>query len=259
MAIEVPILMYHSVSAHAHPKFKRFTVTPDQFSEHLAHLNTQRYTAITVTELIDTPRDELPERPVVLTFDDGFSDFYIHAFALMQKHNVKATLYVTTGYVGGRSEWLVHEEETDRRMLTWDELAEVCSGGVECGAHGHSHRALDELAPDAAHEEITCPKQILEDCLNRPVHSFAYPFGYYNGAVKRQVREAGYTSACAVKYGLSGCGDDPFALSRLIVTNATTAEDLDTLLAGRGQTFLRIRSIVWRMARCGMVQVQQRL
>jgi peptidoglycan/xylan/chitin deacetylase (PgdA/CDA1 family) len=259
MAVEVPILMYHSVSEHARPKFKRFTVTPDQFDEHLAYLKTHEYTAITVTEFINTPRAALPVRPVVLTFDDGFGDFYTHAFPLMQKHRVKATLYVTTGYMSGRSEWLVYEDEIDRQMLTWDELTQVCGGGVECGAHSHSHRPLDELDLDELSVEITRSKQILEDHLGGPVHSFAYPFGYYTDEVKRQVREAGYTSACAVKYGLSGSDDDPFALSRLIVTDETTVEDLDALLAGQGQTFLRIRSIIWRMARRGVAQVQQRL
>jgi peptidoglycan/xylan/chitin deacetylase (PgdA/CDA1 family) len=259
MAAEVPILMYHSVSEHARPKFKRFMVTPDQLDEHLAYLKNQGYTAITVTEFIDTPRDALPERPVVLTFDDGFGDFYTHAFPLMQKYRIRATLYVTTGYVSGRSEWLVHEDEIDRQMLTWDELTQVCRGGVECGAHSHSHRPLDELDPEELDIEITRPKQILEDRLGGPVHSFAYPFGYYTDEIKRRVREAGYTSACAVKYGLSGPDDDPFALSRLIVTNETTTEDLGVLLAGQGQTFLRIRSIIWRMARRGVAQVQQKL
>ena len=75
---KIPILMYHSISNHASPKFKQFTVSPKVFAEHMAYLHQHRYTPMTVTQFVAAQSQngaKLPERPVVLTFDDGFADF----------------------------------------------------------------------------------------------------------------------------------------------------------------------------------------
>ena len=88
-------------------------------------------------------------------------------------------------------------------MLTWDQLSEISANGIECGGHTHSHPQLDTLSPAEAFREIAQSKRLLEDHLGQNVLSFAYPFGYYTANTQRQVQEAGYTSACAVKYAMS--------------------------------------------------------
>ena len=75
---KIPILMYHSISRHATPKFKPFTVSSESFADHMAYLRQHAYTLMTVTQLVKVLTQEgsvLPERPIVLTFDDGFADF----------------------------------------------------------------------------------------------------------------------------------------------------------------------------------------
>ena len=191
----IPILMYHSISQHASRKFKPFAVSPEQFAEHMAYLHRQEYTPITVTQLAQTfssGQTSLPERPVVLTFDDGFADFFTDALPVLKRFHFTATLYVTTGFINGTSRWLQHEGEASRPMLTWQQLAEISRQGIECGAHSHSHPQLDTLPIAEATREIVQSKQLLEEHLGLDVTSFAYPFGYYTHDVQKQVQIAGF-------------------------------------------------------------------
>lgn len=232
----IPILMYHSISASSNPPFERWAVSPELFDEHLAYLSQQGYTALTVTELTKARAGDgvaLPERPVLLTFDDAYADFYEDAYPALQRHGFSATLYVPTAYVGGACEWLREEGETTRAMVTWDQLSEMSANGIECGGHSHAHVQMDAIPFSAADNEIRQSKALLEEHLGHEVLSFAYPHGWTTGVVKRMVRAAGYTSACAVKNMLSAPTDDPFELARLVVTGSTSTDDLEQLMARR--------------------------
>ena len=231
--LSVPILMYHSISASTNPLFKRWAVSPELFDEHLAYLSQQRYTPLTVTDLMRarTQGDvKLPSRPVILTFDDAYADFYENAFPALQRHSFVATLYVPTAYVGGTCGWLRPEGETTRPMASWSQLAEMSAAGIECGGHSHAHVQMDTIPAARAEAEIRQCKALLEDHLGQEVLSFAYPHGWTTGSVKRMIHAAGYTSACAIKNMLSSATDDPFELARLVVTGDTSVADLAGLL-----------------------------
>jgi peptidoglycan/xylan/chitin deacetylase (PgdA/CDA1 family) len=257
---KVPILMYHSISDHASPKFRQFTVSPALFAEQMAYLQQHAYTPITVTQFVnalsrgDAVNSSLPERPVILTFDDGFADFFTEAFPVLRKYGFPATLYVATAFIDGTSRWLRREGETSRPMLTWDQLAEISASGIECGAHSHCHPQLDTLAPSQSRLEIVQSKRLLEDHLGKTISSFAYPFGYYTATTRQQVQEAGYTSACTVKHEMSSETSDPFALGRLAVGAVTSVDALSTLLAGPGPLsittwYLHARTSAWKLIR----------
>jgi peptidoglycan/xylan/chitin deacetylase (PgdA/CDA1 family) len=255
----VPVLMYHSISdpEKAAPKFKQFTVSPELFEEHMAYLHQQGYTPITVSQFVAARAPGgagLPRRPVVLTFDDGFADFYTEALPILKKYGFTATLYITTGYVGDTSRWLEHDGEGERPMLTWKQIAEIDQSGIECGGHSHTHPQMDTLAYSASAQEIEKSKQLLEEHLGHSVESFAYPFGYHTANVRRQIREAGYTSASAVKHAMSTETTEPFALARWTVQSTTNIDSLAAFLGGDGlpmfsTMFMRARTPLWQIAR----------
>jgi peptidoglycan/xylan/chitin deacetylase (PgdA/CDA1 family) len=266
---KIPILMYHSISDTTNPRFRAFTVSPASFAEQMAYLHQHDYTPITVTQFVRARLGEgsaLPERPVVLTFDDGFEDFLTAALPILQQYHFTATLYISTAFINSTSRWMRYERETTRPMLTREQVVKVNASHIECGAHSHSHPQLDVLPRNVAWEEILHSKRVLEDLLGQEVFSFAYPFGYYTAQVRQLVQEAGFSSACAVKHAISSEMDDPFALARIMVHANATIEEFAASLVGRNSSpvaavyrmYARARTPVWQLIRRSLASATQR-
>ncbi|MGN9912915.1 polysaccharide deacetylase family protein [Phytohabitans sp. LJ34] len=240
----VPVLCYHSISDDAHDGTLRWSVSPGDFDEQMALLKERQCTPLTVTRyatwlLGDLP---MPERPVLVSLDDGYRDLATAALPVLLRYKLWATAYVVTGRIGaGRPE------------LDWDQLAALRAGGVEIGSHSHTHRPLDCLGADELRAEVTGSRHVLEDGLGAAVDSFAYPFGYHGDRVRRAVLLAGYTSACAVKHALSHGGDDVYAIARVLVERDAGAAGIDALLRGEGRPLAwrgeRLRTKGWRVWR----------
>lgn len=258
-AQKVPILMYHSIACAAGARFRQFTVSPASFAEQMAYLHRQRYTPLTVTQYIQARSrgaSALVERPVILTFDDGFADFFTDALPVLRQYNLTATLYITTSYVGGVSSWMRREKETTRCMLNWQQVREIAAQGIECGAHTHTHPQLDTLSLHAATNEMALSKRMLEDSLGQAVYSFAYPYGYQTARLRQAAREIGFTSACAVRHAKSAMTGDAFRLARLMVSRDTSLDSFAALLSDAQHTlsmarslYLRARTPAWQLVR----------
>ena len=256
---KIPILMYHSVSdpERANQQLWPFAVSPRLFDEHMKYLYEHDYASLTVTQLITMlyhDRQSLPERPVVVTFDDGFADFFVNALPVLKRYNLVATLYIPTAFVGSTSRWLWREKEAAHAILTWDQIVEINAQGIECGGHSHTHPQLDLLPLSAARREIWQNKELLEQRLGQRIASFAYPHGYHSVALQRIVEEAGYTSACAVKYEMSVESTNPFSLARLGINADTDVDALAALLTSSAPSpltmlYKRSRVPVWRFMR----------
>jgi peptidoglycan/xylan/chitin deacetylase (PgdA/CDA1 family) len=232
-----PILLYHALGS---PARDRYAVTPARFAADMDAVAASGRRPLAIGRLArEWP---MPAGTVAVTFDDGTADFATHAWPLLRDRGLPVTLYVTSGLVGGRHE--------GRPMLTWAQLAQLRDAGVEIGAHGQRHVALDALPLDAAARELVNGRLELEDRLQMPVDTCAYPHGHHTPAVKRLAAAAGYRSACAVKNALSHPCDDRFALARVTVTSAT---DVATLLAGGEASVAlpgeRLRTRAWRAYR----------
>lgn len=252
----IPILLYHSISAEASDRFRRWVVHPRQFAEHMLYLVLNGYHPVTISELVGAmsrPEASLPGKPVAITFDDGFADFHGQALPTLEHHGLACTLYVATGFIGGTARWLVRQGESRRSMLTWSQIREAVTHGVECGAHSHTHRRLDELPTAAAEEEIVSSKASLEDHIGFPVTTFAYPHGYSGPRVRDLVATAGFSSATAVRHAMSSPRDDVFGLARIIIGNDTDVRTLERLLNGwgiaRAPLSEPLRAVAWRAAR----------
>lgn len=236
MSSGLPILLYHSVQDHAPGSFGPWAVGRRLFADHMDTLVERGYTGMSVGQLMNLKRAALPvpDKTVVVTFDDGFADFESSAWPVMKARGIPVTLYVTAGVLDGTSQWLEPVGAGQLPMLGTAAIRELADDGVEIGAHSMTHPQLDCVGRELARREIVDSKTALEKIVGRTVDSFAYPHGYHDRTVKKMVVDAGYTSAAAVRNALSHEQDDPFALARFTVMGDCTVENLEDVLAGRG-------------------------
>ena len=252
-SLKVPVLMYHEIAdVTASPS--GLAVAPEAFANQLAYLQDAGFTAVTAGALVPLlagGAGSLPERPVVLTFDDGYGDFYQRALPLLKQYGHTATLFQTTGWVG--------TERGPKWMLHWNELSELAEAGIEIGAHSHEHPELDRLSDDKLRAELDRPKRMLEDKLGLAVPGLAYPFGLWSAKVRRAVREAGYTYAYAIGNAMAKSGSDLLTLPRLTVDRTTTMEQFSAMVNGQetlAQRLDRARQSAFSAARRARVGLQ---
>lgn len=195
-SVHVPILMYHYVE---YVKDKGDTIrqsldiTPYTFEQEIVTLKDNGYTFLTNGELgqILDGTKRLPQKPILLTFDDGYRDFYTDAYPILKKYNVKATAYIITGFTGYPNN------------MTESQIKEIAADGlVELGAHTVNHLSLKGLPLKTLSYEIFESKKQLEVMTGKPVSSFAYPYGAFDLASIEAVAQAGFSSAVTTVPGI---------------------------------------------------------
>jgi peptidoglycan/xylan/chitin deacetylase (PgdA/CDA1 family) len=218
----VPILMYHSVSDAPTAPTRALSVRPAMFAAQLRYLHNQGFSGLTFGELCQRRRagQPLPARPIVLTFDDGYADLIEEALPIMVEQGFPATLFVTTGWLSGAAQYAAGTPPD--RMLSWGQLAELSSAGVEIAAHSHSHFQLDQISESRLRVELASSRRLLEDRLGHPVCSLAYPYGYSNKRVRAIAREIGYRQAAVVANAVAQSACDPFRVPRLTIRRSTS-------------------------------------
>ncbi|MGW5133806.1 polysaccharide deacetylase family protein [Streptomyces sp. NPDC004135] len=251
----VPVFMYHAVTDDPPAWIAPFTVRPGVFAEQLDRLASGGRTVISMARLVDAMRygASLPPRPAVLTFDDGFADFWDSVLPELARRNLPATLYITTEAVrtsGGEGGETVLPPAD---MLTWWQIRTLEEWGVEIGGHSRTHPQLDTLPADRLRDEIHGCRRQLENALGHSVHAFAYPHGYSDRRVRQCVREAGWTSACAVANAFSSLCADPFRIARLTVRADTGPDVFEEWVDGKGARTAPFpeqpQTTVWRLYR----------
>jgi peptidoglycan/xylan/chitin deacetylase (PgdA/CDA1 family) len=209
--IEVPILAYH----HIRPSIpvgsrveRRLTVTVEIFDHQMKFLYENGYHIITFATLVHylDGADELPAKPVIITFDDGWEDQFGYALPGLEKYHYSATFFVVTNFVGSPG------------FLSWSQLRRLLAEGMEIGSHSRSHPHLDKINnPGILWDQIHISKQILESQLGAAVDEFAYPYGSYNATTASTVRLAGYQTARACCVGR--VQSDAYALRAVMAPN----------------------------------------
>ena len=160
----VPVLNYHQINDRDE---NSLTVHTDQFEEEMKYLVDNGYHTITPEEMLDAWENgtPLPDKPVILTFDDGYVDNYKNAFPILQKYNLKATIFLISDFMG-----------TYPNYMTWGEVDEMQQSGlIDFESHTLSHPELDKIPASEIWTQLSASKQALEWRLGKPSTSSPIP------------------------------------------------------------------------------------
>ncbi len=244
VATQPVILMYHSIAEGRSP----LRIPPAMFAEQVSWLAGNVHVA-PLAEVVDVlaARRPLPERTVVLTFDDGFADFHQAAAPLLLRHGLPATVFLTTGWCGKTNAWPGQPDWVEPQpLMNWEQIAELARTGVIFGAHSVTHAALTELNPADAAREISQSRAEVESYTGQPADFFCYPYGKWNRPVRDAVASH-YRGACSTAAGVVEADADPFALPRVDAHYLRKPSWFRALFTRRFKTYVTARRLVRRL------------
>lgn len=200
----ITVLNYHKVD----DVYIALSIPPVEFERQMAYLRDNGYTTISPDELRNSLEMgvSLPDKPVLITFDDGYADNYQKAYPILKKYGYKATIFVITDFLS-----------TNPNYITWDQAREMQANGITIASHTMQHKSLTDLSDAAVRAELAGSKAALSYQLGVEDVYFAYPTGTYNIHVMQLVQEAGYKGAFTIKYGDVDAASSLFALERVPV------------------------------------------
>ncbi|WP_446811872.1 polysaccharide deacetylase family protein [Methylomonas sp. 2BW1-5-20] len=215
------VLMYHG-TPDSQPD-SHYSIRADLFAKHLGYLKQAGWKTALFKDLRNV--ENLPEKSVVLTFDDGYDDNYLGAFLPLLEHEMKATWFIATDCISGHAHWL-GKPSMQTRMLNSERLLEMHTAGMEIASHTCSHPDLSILSLNQQQAELSKAKSVLEDLLSTQVTSLAYPFGRFNADSVTAAEKTGYNLACTTRPGWFGSENNPYMIRRIAIFSGDSASTL---------------------------------
>ncbi len=218
----IPILMYHSISDEkesSHPYY-HVNTSPAVFAEHMRLLHDQSYCVINLHDIENAFHDEGSNKYAVITFDDGFRDFYTSAFPILEKYGFSATVFLPTAFIGDERLSFKGKE-----CLIWNEVRALQHKGIHFGSHTHNHPQLRNLSTPEIEWEIAQSKDTIETHLGTTVYAFAYPYKFpeknnsFISALRDILITHGFTCSVCTRIGTASIDDGSHFLKRLPVNS----------------------------------------
>jgi peptidoglycan/xylan/chitin deacetylase (PgdA/CDA1 family) len=216
----VPILTYHNLAEHAKG---RLVLAAASFREQMRYLKSNGYRVVSLADFIEFTRlgRQLPQRSVVLTFDDGYRAFKDYAYPVLKELGFTATLFIYTDWVGA-----------GRGALSWNDLRELAAEGFDVQAHTKTHadlrRAMGETEVQYARRmqaELEQPQELFNKNLGRRSQVLAYPYGRWEEGLLPKVKEHGYIAAFSVRRQGNASFVRPLAAHRSQIYSEMTLDD----------------------------------
>lgn len=209
-AYMVPVLMYHSIDNQ--DKMTKLSVSPESFARQMEFLNKYRYNVVGLDKVAAylQKKEKVPPRTVAITFDDGLYNNYEHAYPVLKKYGIPATMFVIIKKIG------------EPGYMGWKELKEMSDSGlITIGSHSVSHLWMPAMGTKQLAEELKASKEALEKNLGKKIETFCYPIGAHNERVEEATARAGYACAVATNPGHSTASDDIYSIKRIKISRTS--------------------------------------
>jgi len=252
--MQLPIFCYHHVGPPQQGTYPFVTIGPHQFERDVQWLARMGYVGIRPADWLQWLRTGtgLPEKPVLLTFDDAYADLTQHALPVLQRYGFGGVVFVVTAQIGGTNRWDETRGSGTHRLMNEEQIRYWAKQGIDFGAHSRTHTDLTTLANNELCGEISGSQSDLENIVERPVISFAYPYGVYNETVRAKVQTT-FDLAFSTIAGLNTLHTDPHLQRRIVVKPNDSLFDLACRLRWgsnpvrhvRAQLHLRSRLKAW--------------
>lgn len=213
----ISILMYHQVGRFPRMATHRATYCDvERFRAQMRMLRALGVTVMSMTRAVAVLQGwaPMPQRAVVLSFDDGYENFHEHALPVLEEFGFPSIVYAIAGSLGRPAGWLAADGHAPARLMSAARLREIASRGVEIGSHGMAHVPLPELDRAAQLAELRDSRDSLGQLLGQPVSHVCYPYGAHDLSTLEAAAEAGYASGVTCQRGAATPHFDPLALPR---------------------------------------------
>jgi peptidoglycan/xylan/chitin deacetylase (PgdA/CDA1 family) len=222
----VPILCYHHIRDWVKSdgeEDRAYIVPPATLEEQLAYLQKSGYHSVTSQQVYDYYANgkPLPDKPIMLSFDDNDDNQYNNAVPLLKTYGFNATFFIMT---------VTLDKEN---YMTSDQLKELDKAGFDIQPHTWDHHMVTSYKTDEDWQrQIVEPKQQLEALLGHPTPFFAYPFGIYDAQSVEKLKQYGYKAAFRLREVMDDQVDPVFAIKRYIANSYWTQDQFEQALSG---------------------------
>ena len=209
--------MYHYIRDYNDPADQvgiNLSVSKTTFEKQLKYLKDSGYQTINFKQLANIYQNETkpPDKPIILTFDDGYDDAHTNAFPTLAKNNFIGVFYIITSQIG------------KSQRMTKNQIIELDKAGMIIGSHTSTHPNLSTLSLDSEKSQINDSKSTLEQILGHPIYDFCYPSGKFSDTTISLLKSASYKTAVTTQNAISSAQSDLFKLPRIRVQNNTNLE-----------------------------------
>lgn len=239
---KIPVLTFHSIDESG----SVISTNRETFRRQMKFLREAEYNVVSLKKLAKGLKENADFSPktIVLTFDDGFRNFYTEAFPVLEEHGFVATIFLVTDYCGKLNDWEGNwAMSKPQELLSWSEIEELSKRGIEFGAHTLTHPNLTKISAKEIEREIAESKAAIEEHLGVEAATFAYPYGIFNEQVKQIVQNY-FKAAVSTDLGKVKAGNDIYALKRLDSFYLANERIFSSLSTGKFEFYMQFRQIL---------------
>ncbi|MDO5516761.1 MAG: polysaccharide deacetylase family protein [Clostridium sp.] len=213
----IPVLYYHSVNDEID---NEVTISPKILKKELEYIKDQGYITLSMDDVRNylLNNKPIPEKSILITFDDGYMDNYYYAFPILKDLNMKATIFCITSELDGSY------------YLSEDAIKEMSQNNIDIESHTVHHNHLNKLDYDEQLKELNDSKEKLESITGKKVNAIAFPFGDYNKDSVLAAKNSGYDMAFTTNRGFADRDDNPLELDRIYVSSYYDMDTFKSLL-----------------------------